>query len=233
MKTPPRERGFTLLELLFILVVITILVGIGVNQYTKYREMANDAMAKDDLQKAQKAATLFFMDHPDGRVTKRDLEAYGFTGSANVDLQIFNSTPSGLLIGSAHTFPGSHIFLVNGKGTIDQANSALTSNTSIGRLGVSMGSSGEHGGITPPATNESSSLTKLQLEMAYAAALSYFAQNPEGEVTKNALNLYGYSSTTDVNLTIADGTLRGLTMMATSFESTGQTYLIDSTGRIY
>jgi Tfp pilus assembly protein PilE len=233
MKTPPRERGFTLLELMFILVVLTILVGIGVTQYTKYREMANDAMAKDDLQKAQKAATLFFMDHPDGRVTKRDLEAYGFTGSANVDLQIFNSTPSGLLIGAAHTFPGSHIFLVNAKGTIDQANSALTSHTSIGRLGLPASSSVEHGGVTPTATPEPPSSAKLQLTLAYAAALSYFAQNPEGEVTKNTLDIYGYSPATDVNLTVVDGNLGELRIMATSFGSAGQTFFIDSMGNIY
>jgi type II secretory pathway pseudopilin PulG len=229
-----QKNGLTLIELMFILIIITILVSIGVNQFSIYKTGANDAVAKNDLKNAHKAAMGYFMEHPAGRVTKKELETYGFMESAKVNLQIFNGTSPGLLIGAANISPDSRIFIVDVNGNIIQPSRSLTQCTSIGQLGSPHVPPGEPAGNTSNPTNsELSPLAQMELQLAYGAALSYFFHNPDGVVSKSILEIYGYSPNNNVNLTIADGSLQSLRMLATSFDSGGQTLLIDSAGSIY
>jgi hypothetical protein len=63
-------------------------------------------------------------------------------------------------------------------------------------------------------------------------ALTYFADYPGGTVTRDILQGHGYMPNMNVNLTIADGTLRGFSMIASSKGSGSQIYKIDRMGSI-
>jgi type IV pilus assembly protein PilA len=228
-----REKGITLLELAFILAVIAILAGIAVSQYSTYRGRANDAMAKEDLKKAYDAAATYFTEHPNGKVTKNQLGAYGFMESADVDLQIFNDTAPRLLMGAAHRSPGSHTYLVNAKGNIAQAGNLLTQYTSIGRLGATPVSPEGPGGGQPTSGDLITPQLMSELLGAYAAALAFYADNPGGVLTKSMLEMYGYTPNINVSISIIDGTLAGLSIVATSPAHGGQALEIGPTGAIH
>lgn len=230
--SPSQENGVTLLELLLILVVIAILMGIGIHRYTGYRERANDALAKEDLKKAYDAATSFFTEHPDARVTKGQLELYGFKESAHVDLQVFNGTSAQLLMGAAHK-SGPHTFIVNARGNITEAGGLLTQYTSIGQLGTEGRPPQWYEGKPPAGPDPTLPLLASELLKAYAAALAFFADHPEEVLTQRTLEMYGYVPNGSVNISIMNGTIAGLSLVATPPNPGGQSLEIGPNGTIH
>lgn len=227
------QKGITLIEITIVMGILVALVFIAVNVYERFRITVRDGAAKEDLRRAYKASQAFFTEHPGGQINLRKLSSYGFLPSPNVNLGIFNDTSSGLLIGARHATPGCHVFLINAQGDIFEASQPLLEHTMIGQL-RSPGPQIPSGGTQPPTSNDSSEpIALLELRRAYASSLSFFSQNPDGVINKELLKRHGYTPNPRANLAIADGTLAGLSLIATSTDSGGKAFSIDSAGRIH
>jgi prepilin-type N-terminal cleavage/methylation domain-containing protein len=229
-----KEKGFTLTELLFVLGIIVILLAIAVNIFDTYQTAAREAIAQDDLKKAYKAAQAFWTENPiQGTVTVGDLAAYGFRTSPNVRFGLLNGTMGGFLLAVAYDIPGSEIFLVNAQGEMGPACAPLVEYAQIGQK-LSTDLDLDRGGIDYKDKKEDSvPKAKTELKKAYGAALSYFAYHPDGVIRKDILGQYGYQPNNNVNLAISDGTLSRLSILASSSDSGGETFVINSRGEIF
>lgn len=69
------------------------------------------------------------------------------------------------------------------------------------------------------------------IKNAYTAAQSYFSDYTSGAVTPATLTAYGFKSTANVQLTVADGTQSGLSLQ-TKHLSGAKTYTMDASGTI-
>jgi general secretion pathway protein G len=58
-----REDGFTLIEILVVLIVIAVLLGIAIPAYISQRDRANDAVAQSDLRISLPSIEAYFSDH--------------------------------------------------------------------------------------------------------------------------------------------------------------------------
>lgn len=79
-----RAKGFTLLELLIIVAVVSVLAAIAIPLYNNVRVEASDTVAKSDLRNAMTALDLYFIDNPNYPATSADLLASGFSLSKDV-----------------------------------------------------------------------------------------------------------------------------------------------------
>jgi type IV pilus assembly protein PilA len=68
------ERGFTLAEILVVILIITVLAAIAIPSFTGQRGKADDAAAKADARTAQQAEETWFGDHNDYTATAADLK---------------------------------------------------------------------------------------------------------------------------------------------------------------
>jgi type II secretion system protein G len=69
-----QEKGFTLLELIIVMVVLAIIVAIAVPRYLNFMAEAEDRAAASDMAMIEKAVELCLVADPDGRSL---LTAYG------------------------------------------------------------------------------------------------------------------------------------------------------------
>lgn len=250
-------KGLTLVELMSVIGIISILATIAIAEFKNYVMWTYETAAKEDLRKAYNASFLYFTDNPDGRITPAILESYGYKRTPRVNLRILKNTFSELLITSSFTVPGSQIFKVDISGAIVPVSMFGVLLASTAGMGAKPGSAqdpwannpsipevqrfdasttaGDQEVRTPADAVESlnaNSLAKSELQMAYDAASSYLADNPEGIITIDILKAGGYTPSGDVNLVIANGTLPGLSMIAYSSLPGSQTYSVDFAGTI-
>lgn len=69
------ERGFTMVEILVVVLIIAVLAAIAIPSFTSQRGKASDASAKSDARTAQQAEETFFGDHNDYTATPADLKS--------------------------------------------------------------------------------------------------------------------------------------------------------------
>jgi len=83
-------RGFTLIEILTVVMIIGILATIAVNLTLSLTQRGYITKIKSDLSAAYKASVAFHSDEPDGEVTLDLLEKYGYNPTDRVVLIVSN-----------------------------------------------------------------------------------------------------------------------------------------------
>ncbi len=95
MGSVKKEVGFTLIEILVVIGIISILAAIAISQYQSYRVRAYDTAAKSDLKNAITALENYFVENDIYPANYSDLLTNGFNFSKDVcftkyDLEIEN-----------------------------------------------------------------------------------------------------------------------------------------------
>jgi prepilin-type N-terminal cleavage/methylation domain-containing protein len=98
-----RKKGFTLIELVFVIAIIGIFVAIAVPNFLSFRKKGYNASAVTDLKNAYTAAQIYFSEQPSGTVDLVTLRNYGFKSSPGVNLSIHDSSNSGLSMIASHS----------------------------------------------------------------------------------------------------------------------------------
>jgi len=78
------EKGFTLIELMVVLTVISTLSSIAVPNFLSYKVKARDAVVKADLKNSMRFLDLYFIENDTYPATSDDLLAAGFRLSKDV-----------------------------------------------------------------------------------------------------------------------------------------------------
>jgi len=79
-----KEVGFTLIEVLVVIGIISILAAIAISQYQSYRVRTYDTVARSDLKNAMTALEDYYLDNDIYPASYSDLPANGFNSSKNV-----------------------------------------------------------------------------------------------------------------------------------------------------
>lgn len=91
-----REDGFTLIEMLVVMVIIAILLGIAVPSYLGYRSRAQETKAESNIRQAIPSAATYYSDNGSytGMTTAKLTSSYdsGLAGDPNLQLAV---DPSG------------------------------------------------------------------------------------------------------------------------------------------
>jgi len=109
-------RGFTLVEVLIVITIISILAAVGVPNFIKYRKRAYNAAANGDARHAYRAAQAYFVDNPEGFASLTAIKSYGFTQSK--DVTVICALPQPMLIVLAFPSRGDKWYRVNYLGEI-------------------------------------------------------------------------------------------------------------------
>jgi general secretion pathway protein G len=81
----PANQGFTLLELMIVMVVISLLAAIAIPSYTRNIRAANEAVLKEDLYTMRRAIDSYTVDKQKAPETLDDLVQSGYLKSMPID----------------------------------------------------------------------------------------------------------------------------------------------------
>jgi prepilin-type N-terminal cleavage/methylation domain-containing protein len=104
------QRGFTIMELLYVVLILSLLVAIAIPQFVIYRTRAFNAITNVAVNNAYAATQSFFSASPAGTVSVRLLSAYGYNANANIILilggtgKMVNFTLQAVHSGGSSTF---------------------------------------------------------------------------------------------------------------------------------
>ena len=104
------QRGFTIIELLYIVLILSLLAAIAIPQFVAYRTRAYNAVTNVAVKNAYTATQSFFSVSPGGTVSVGLLSVYGYNANANIILilggagKIVNFTLQAVHSGGSSTF---------------------------------------------------------------------------------------------------------------------------------
>jgi len=81
-------KGFSIVELIFVVLILSLLAAIAIPQFVAYRTRAYNASANIAVKQAYTAAEAYFGDHPGAMVSVNDLSAYGYDPRLSISLTI-------------------------------------------------------------------------------------------------------------------------------------------------
>jgi general secretion pathway protein G len=81
----PRQRGFTLIELMIVIAIIVILVGMAAGMYNKTVQHARESVLRKDLQTMREAIDNYTMDKQQAPQSLQDLVDAGYLRSVPID----------------------------------------------------------------------------------------------------------------------------------------------------
>jgi type IV pilus assembly protein PilA len=96
-----RNAGFTLVEVLIIIVIIGLLAAIAIPQFIAYRSRAIDSQLKSDLRNAAVAVESYFTKKSVYPAGIAEIQGYGFHPTDGVTLTITVLTPNSYSITAA------------------------------------------------------------------------------------------------------------------------------------
>jgi len=139
------SKGFTLIEIVFVIAILSILAAIASLHLAGHRKEAQDTVTKENLRQAYTAAQVYFAENPKGSaLSLSSLRSYGFVQSENVGLTMEKDGYSDLLMTAVYLNPGSKTFAVDWKGNIYPVYPP-SSPTNTGGSGSSSNGGGENG----------------------------------------------------------------------------------------
>ena len=113
------EKGFTVIEIMIVIMLIGILASIAASYTLHTRQKAYIRTVESDLLSAYKAAQNYFVDKPEGIVTEFILRENGFRPSKDVAISIYDGSRKTLLIPATHPrVPG--IYQVDYRGRVSK-----------------------------------------------------------------------------------------------------------------
>ena len=112
-----RIEGFTLVELLIVVVIIGILAAIAIPNFIAYRQKSYDSAALSDIKNAYTAAQDYFTDNPVGSVSLSILKDHGYRQSSEIIVEVPSGGQTDLQITARHS-SGLRTYSVNNSGTI-------------------------------------------------------------------------------------------------------------------
>ena len=96
-----RNDGFTLVEILIVVVIIGLLAVIAIPQFITYRSQAVDAQLKSDLRNAAVAVEAYFTKRSVYPASIAEIQSYGFQPSDGVTLTLAIVTQNSYTITAA------------------------------------------------------------------------------------------------------------------------------------
>ena len=104
------QRGFTIVELVFVVLILSLLAAIAIPQFVAYRTRAYSAATNVAVKSAYTATQAFFSVSPGGTVSVSLLSVYGYNANVNIILtlggagKIVNFTLQAVHSGGSSTF---------------------------------------------------------------------------------------------------------------------------------
>jgi type IV pilus assembly protein PilA len=104
------QRGFTIIELLFVVLILSLLAAIAIPQFVAYRSRAYNMTTNLALKNAYTATQSFFSVSPGGTLSVSLLSVYGYNANVSIILtlggtgKIVNFTLQGVHSGGSSTF---------------------------------------------------------------------------------------------------------------------------------
>ena len=116
-KKTKNARGFTLIELMIVIVIIGVLAAIAIPQFSAYRQRGFNASAEADLRNAVTAQEAYFVDCDEYADTSSAIigATYGLYLSEKVQLKVRNASTTSYSMIAWHS-AGNASFIVKGPG---------------------------------------------------------------------------------------------------------------------